>query len=106
LSYDYAVIQDIDGSGPRAREKLSAISVEWCPPSEWNRCPRSLEYAKLRVRYELAKENVGAAIEQLNLAPWTHRQLRNKLAWEIGNRGQEIAGPGFRRIANQALASG
>jgi adenosine deaminase len=19
--------------------------VEWCPPSEWNRCPRSLEYA-------------------------------------------------------------
>ena len=21
--------------------------MEWCPPSEWNRCPRSLEYAAL-----------------------------------------------------------
>lgn len=63
--------------------------------------------AKLRVRYELAKGNVGAAIEQLNRAPWTHRQLRKKLAWEIGAEiiDRKLQDPDLIAFANQALAS-
>ncbi len=63
--------------------------------------------AKLRVRYELAKGNVGAAIEQLNRAPWTHRQLKKKLAWEIGSEivDRKILEPDLVAFANQALAS-
>lgn len=64
--------------------------------------------AKLRVRYELAKGNVGAAIEQLNRTPWTHRQLRKKLAWEIGSEivDKKLQDPDLVAFANQALASG
>ncbi|MGE1004518.1 TIR domain-containing protein [Ralstonia pseudosolanacearum] len=64
--------------------------------------------AKLRVRYELAKGNVGAAIEQLNRAPWTHRQLRKKLAWEIALEivDKKLQDPDLVAFANQALASG
>ena len=63
--------------------------------------------AKLRVRFELAKGNIGAAIEQLNRAPWTHRQLRKKLAWEIGSEivDKQLQDPDLVAFANQALAS-
>lgn len=63
--------------------------------------------AKLRVRYELAKGNIAAAIEQLNRAPWTHRQLRTKLAWEIGSEivDRKLQDPDLVAFANQALAS-
>lgn len=63
--------------------------------------------AKLRVRYELAKGNVGAAVEQLNRAPWAHRQLRKKLAWEIGAEivDKNLQDPDLVAFANQALAS-
>lgn len=63
--------------------------------------------SKLRVRYELVKGNVGAAIEQLNRAPLTHRQLRNKLAWEIGAEivDKKLQDPDLVAFANNALAS-
>lgn len=63
--------------------------------------------SKLRIRYELAKGNIGAAIEQFNRAPWSHRQLRKKLAWEIGAEIVEknLKDPDFVAFANQALAS-
>lgn len=63
--------------------------------------------AKLRVRYELAKGNIGAAIEQFNRAPWAHRQLRKKLAWEIGAEivDKKLQDPDLVAFANQALAS-
>jgi tetratricopeptide (TPR) repeat protein len=63
--------------------------------------------AKLRVRYELAKGNFDAAIEQLNRAPWTHRQLRKKLAREIATEivHRKLSDPKLVEFANQALAS-
>jgi len=63
--------------------------------------------AKLRVRYELAKGNIGAAIQQLNRAPWSHRQLKKKLAWEIGSEivDRNLKDPDLVAFANQALAS-
>ena len=63
--------------------------------------------AKLRIRYELAKGNLGAAVKQWESTSLTHGQLKRKLAWEIAgaivDRGEKD--PDRVKFANWALAS-
>ena len=63
--------------------------------------------AKLRIRFELAKGNVGAAIKQYESAPWAHGQLKKKLSWEIAAEAVDrgVKNPEVVAFANRALAS-
>jgi tetratricopeptide (TPR) repeat protein len=63
--------------------------------------------AKLRIRLELAKGNIGAAIKNYESAPWTHGQMKRKLALEIACKAVDhgVTDPDLVAFANRALAS-
>jgi tetratricopeptide (TPR) repeat protein len=63
--------------------------------------------AKLRIRFELAKGNTGAAIRLYESAPWAHGQMKRKLALEIAGEVMDrgIKDPDQVVFANRALAS-
>lgn len=63
--------------------------------------------AKLRIRFELAKGNVRAAIRHYESFPSTHGQLKRKLALEIAGEAVERRedDPDVVAFANRALAA-